>query len=200
MEKFSKIKAIAADLQIMNVDTDMIIPKQFLKTIKRTGLGSALFYEMRYDQKGNLIKDFVLNNDPFNKAKILISGKNFGCGSSREHAPWALLDFGIRCIIAPSFADIFYNNCFNNGILPIILDENKVKELSEIAKQKKEIEIDLVDQKILKGDNQPFDFEIESFKKECLLNGYDDIALTLKKESKINNFEQKRKNITPWLY
>jgi 3-isopropylmalate/(R)-2-methylmalate dehydratase small subunit len=200
MEKFSKIKAIAADLQIMNVDTDMIIPKQFLKTIKRTGLGSALFYEMRYDQKGNLIKDFVLNNDPFNKAKILISGKNFGCGSSREHAPWALLDFGIRCIIAPSFADIFYNNCFKNGILPIILDENKVKELSEIAKQKKEIEIDLVDQKILKGDNQPFDFEIESFKKECLLNGYDDIALTLKKESKINNFEQKRKNITPWLY
>ena len=138
MEKFSKIKAIAADLQIMNVDTDMIIPKQFLKTIKRTGLGSALFYEMRYDQKGNLIKDFVLNNDPFNKAKILISGKNFGCGSSREHAPWALLDFGIRCIIAPSFADIFYNNCFKNGILPIILDENKVKELSEIAKQKKE--------------------------------------------------------------
>ncbi len=200
MEKFSKIKAIAADLQIMNVDTDMIIPKQFLKTIKRTGLGSALFYEMRYDQKGNLIKDFVLNNDPFNKAKILISGKNFGCGSSREHAPWALLDFGIRCIIAPSFADIFYNNCFKNGILPIILDENKVKELSEIAKQKKKIEIDLVDQKILKGDNQPFDFEIESFKKECLLNGYDDIALTLKKESKINNFEQKRKNITPWLY
>ena len=200
MEKFTKLKSIAADLQISNIDTDMIIPKQFLKTIKRTGLGSALFYEMRYDEKGNVIKNFILNNVPYNKAKILISGKNFGCGSSREHAPWALLDFGIRCIIAESFADIFYNNCFKNGILPIILPENQVKELSEVAKNNKEIEIDLVDQKIHKGDNRPFDFEIEPFRKECLLNGYDDIALTLKKDSKINTFEQKKKNLTPWLY
>ena len=200
MEKFTKLKSIAADLPITNVDTDMIIPKQFLKTIKRTGLGSALFYEMRYDEKGNPIKNFILNNIPYNKAKILISGKNFGCGSSREHAPWALLDFGIRCIIAESFADIFYNNCFKNGILPIILPENQVKELSEAAKQNKEIEIDLIDQKIQKGDNRPFDFEIEPFRKDCLLNGYDDIALTLKKDAKINTFEQKKKNLTPWLY
>jgi 3-isopropylmalate/(R)-2-methylmalate dehydratase small subunit len=178
----------------------MIIPKQFLKTIKRTGLGSALFYEMRYDEKGNVIKNFILNNAPYNKAKILISGKNFGCGSSREHAPWALLDFGIKCIIAESFADIFYNNCFKNGILPIVLPENQVKELSEAAKKNKEIEIDLIDQKIHKGDNRPFDFEIESFRKECLLNGYDDIALTLKKDAKINIFEQNKKNLTPWLY
>jgi len=200
MEKFTKIKSIAADLPITNVDTDMIIPKQFLKTIKRTGLGSALFYEMRYDEKGAPIKNFVLNNAPYNKAKILISGKNFGCGSSREHAPWALLDFGIRCVIAESFADIFYNNCFKNGILPIVLPENQVKELSEAAKQNKEIEIDLVDQKIHKGDNRPFDFDIEPFRKECLLNGYDDIALTLKKDEKINSFEQKKKSLTPWLY
>jgi 3-isopropylmalate/(R)-2-methylmalate dehydratase small subunit len=200
MEKFTKIKSIAADLPITNVDTDMIIPKQFLKTIKRTGLGSALFYEMRYDEKGAPIKNFVLNNAPYNKAKILISGKNFGCGSSREHAPWALLDFGIRCVIAESFADIFYNNCFKNGILPIVLPENQVKELSEAAKQNKKIEIDLVDQKIHKGDNRPFDFDIEPFRKECLLNGYDDIALTLKKDAKINSFEQKKKSLTPWLY
>ena len=200
MEKFTKIKSIAADLPITNVDTDMIIPKQFLKTIKRTGLGSALFYEMRYDEKGAPIKNFVLNNAPYNKAKILISGKNFGCGSSREHAPWALLDFGIRCVIAESFADIFYNNCFKNGILPIVLPENQVKELSEAAKQNKEIEIDLVDQKIHKGDNRPLDFDIEPFRKECLLNGYDDIALTLKKDAKINSFEQKKKSLTPWLY
>jgi 3-isopropylmalate/(R)-2-methylmalate dehydratase small subunit len=200
MEKFTKLKSIAADLPITNVDTDMIIPKQFLKTIKRTGLGSALFYEMRYDEKGSTIKNFILNNAPYNKTKILISGKNFGCGSSREHAPWALLDFGIRCVIAESFADIFYNNCFKNGILPIILPENQVKELSEAAKQNKEIEIDLVDQKIHKGDNRPFDFEIEPFRKECLLNGYDDIALTLKKDAKINSFEQKKKSLTPWLY
>ena len=200
MEKFTKLKSIAANLPITNVDTDMIIPKQFLKTIKRTGLGSALFYEMRYDEKGAPIKNFILNNSPYNKAKILISGKNFGCGSSREHAPWALLDFGIRCVIAESFADIFYNNCFKNGILPIILPENQVKELSEATKQNKEIEIDLMDQKIHKGDNRPFDFEIEPFRKDCLLNGYDDIALTLKKDEKINNFEKKKKNLTPWLY
>ena len=200
MEKFTKLKSIAANLPIMNVDTDMIIPKQFLKTIKRTGLGSALFYEMRYDEKGNLIKDFILNNVPYNKAKILISGKNFGCGSSREHAPWALSDFGIKCVIAESFADIFYNNCFKNGILPIVLSGDKVKELAEAAEQNKEIEIDLVDQKIHKGDNRPFDFEVEPFRKECLLNGYDDIALTLKKDNLINNFEQKKKSLTPWLY
>ena len=200
MEKFKDLKSIPAHLPLMNIDTDMLIPKQFLKTIKRTGLGKNLFYEMRYDEKGNLIKDFVLNKEPYNKSKILLAGKNFGCGSSREHAPWALLDFGIKCVISPSYADIFYNNCFKNGILPIILPENQVKELSEAAKQNKEIEIDLIDQKIHKGDNRPFDFEIEPFRKDCLLNGYDDIALTLKKDAKINTFEQKKKNLTPWLY
>ena len=141
MEKFKDLKSIPAHLPLMNIDTDMLIPKQFLKTIKRTGLGKNLFYEMRYDEKGNLIKDFVLNKEPYNKSKILLAGKNFGCGSSREHAPWALLDFGIKCVISPSYADIFYNNCFKNGILPIILPENQVKELSEAAKQNKEIEI-----------------------------------------------------------
>ncbi|MFM8244398.1 MAG: 3-isopropylmalate dehydratase small subunit [Candidatus Fonsibacter sp.] len=200
MKKFERFKALAANVSIMNVDTDMIIPKQFLKTIKRTGLGAGLFYELRFDEKGNEIKDFILNQAPFNKAKILISGKNFGCGSSREHAPWALLDFGIKCVIAPSFADIFYNNCFKNGILPIVLDEKLVKELSELADKKKEIEIDLEDQKIHKGDNRPIDFDIDPFKKECLMKGYDDIALTLNKNQKISTFEDKKKTLTPWLY
>ena len=200
MQKFNTLKSIPAYLPIVNIDTDMIIPKQFLKTIKRTGLGKNLFFEMRYDDQGKEINDFVLNTDPYNNSKILIAGKNFGCGSSREHAPWALLDFGIRVVIAPSFADIFFNNCFKNGILPIVLPQEKVKELSEIANQKKEIEVDLEDQKIYKGDNQPIDFDVDAFRKECLLNGYDDIALTLNKSSKIESFIDKFKTKTPWLF
>ena len=199
MEKFTKLKSIAADLQISNIDTDMIIPKQFLKTIKRTGLGSALFYEMRYDEKGNEIKNFILNNAPYNKAKILISGKNFGCGSSREHAPWALLDFGITCVISSSFADIFYSNCFKNGILPIILDDDKIKELSEYAKRKEEISIDLNEEKIIYG-NSEAKFKVDSFKKKCLLEGLDDIALSLKKSDKIENFEKDLKVKKPWIF
>jgi len=200
MEKFTKIKSIPAYLSIVNVDTDMIIPKQFLKTIKRTGLGKSLFFELRYDEQGNPIKDFVLNQDPYTSSKILIGEKNFGCGSSREHAPWSLLDFGIRVVVAPSFADIFYNNCFKNGILPIVLKDEQIKELAELSKSHKEITVNLEDQKIEKGDNQPFDFEVEEFRKECLINGYDDIALTLKKSSDIESFIDKNKSKTPWLF
>ena len=201
MEKFTNIKSIPAYLPIVNVDTDMIIPKQFLKTIKRTGLGVNLFFEMRYDKNsGEPIKEFVLNKDPFNKSKILIGEKNFGCGSSREHAPWALLDFGIRVIIAPSFADIFYNNCFKNGILPICLPDKIIKELSEYATNHKEIEINLDEQKITKGDNQPIEFEIDSFRKECLINGYDDIALTLKKNNHIEKFIEQYRSKNSWLF
>ena len=177
MKKFTSIKSIPAYLPIVNIDTDMIIPKQFLKTIKRTGLGKNLFYEMRYDQSGNLIKDFVLNNDPYNNSKILIAGKNFGCGSSREHAPWALMDFGITCVISSSYADIFYNNCFKNGILPIILDDKKIKELSEYAKRKEEISIDLNEEKIIYG-NKKINFEIDPAKKKRLLEGLDNIGLS----------------------
>ena len=200
MDKFNKTKSIPAYVPIANIDTDMIIPKQFLKTIKRTGLGKSLFFELRYDESGKPIADFILNQSPYNQSKILIADKNFGCGSSREHAPWSLLDFGIKVVIAPSFADIFYNNCFKNGILPIVLSPEKVKELAELAKNKKEIEIDLEDQKIHKGDNQPIDFDVDAFRKECLLNGYDDIALTLNKSSKIESFIDKFKTKTPWLF
>ena len=199
MQKFNKLKSIPAYLPIVNIDTDMIIPKQFLKTIKRTGLGKNLFFEMRYDDKGKVISDFVLNKDPFNNSKILIAGKNFGCGSSREHAPWALLDFGITCVISPSFADIFYSNCFKNGILPIILDEDKIKELSEYAKRKEEISIDLNDEKIIYGNNET-KFKVDSFKKKCLLEGLDDIALSLKKSDKIKNFEKDLKVKKPWIF
>ena len=164
MKKFNKIKSIPAYLPIVNIDTDMLIPKQFLKTIKRTGLGKNLFFEMRFDDQGNIIKDFVLNQEPFNKSKILIAGKNFGCGSSREHAPWALLDFGITCVISSSYADIFYNNCFKNGILPIILNEEKIKEISQYSNRREEIEIDLESQKIIYGNNE-VKFEIDPFKK-----------------------------------
>jgi 3-isopropylmalate/(R)-2-methylmalate dehydratase small subunit len=200
MDKFNKTKSIPAYVPIANIDTDMIIPKQFLKTIKRTGLGKSLFFELRYDENGKPIADFILNQSPYNQSKILIADKNFGCGSSREHAPWSLLDFGIKVVIAPSFADIFYNNCFKNGILPIVLSPEKVKELADLAKNKKEIEIDLEDQKIHKGDNQPLDFDVDAFRKECLLNGYDDIALTLKKSSKIDQFIDNNKSKTPWLF
>ena len=199
MKKFSTLKSIPAYLPIVNIDTDMIIPKQFLKTIKRTGLGKNLFFEMRYDDNGNEIKDFVLNQNPFNNSKILIAGKNFGCGSSREHAPWALLDFGITCVISSSFADIFYSNCFKNGILPIILDDEKIKELSEYAKRKEEISIDLNEEKIFFGNNET-KFKVDSFKKKCLLEGLDDIALSLKKSDKINNFEKNLKVEKPWIF
>jgi 3-isopropylmalate/(R)-2-methylmalate dehydratase small subunit len=199
MQKFNTLKSIPAYLPIVNIDTDMIIPKQFLKTIKRTGLGKNLFFEMRYDDNGKEITDFVLNKDPFNNSKILIAGKNFGCGSSREHAPWALLDFGITCVISSSFADIFYSNCFKNGILPIILDDEKIKELSEYAKRKEEIAIDLNEEKIIFGNNET-KFKIDSFKKKCLLEGLDDIALSLKKSDKIENFEKDLKIKKPWIF
>ena len=199
MQKFNSLKSIPAHLPITNIDTDMIIPKQFLKTIKRTGLGKNLFFEMRYDDSGNEIKDFVLNTKPFNNSKILIVGKNFGCGSSREHAPWALLDFGITCVISSSYADIFYSNCFKNGILPIILEENKIKELFEYSKRKEEISIDLKEEKIIYGNNE-LKFDIDPFKKKCLLEGLDDIALSLKKSDQMNIFEKKLKVNKPWVF
>ena len=199
MQKFSTLKSIPAYLPIVNIDTDMIIPKQFLKTIKRTGLGKSLFFEMRYDDNGKEIEDFVLNNRPFKNSKILITGKNFGCGSSREHAPWALLDFGITCVISSSFADIFYNNCFKNGILPIVLDDEKIKELSEYAKRKEEIFVDLNKEKVVYGNNE-VEFKIDTFKKKCLLEGLDDIALSLNKSDKIENFEKDLKNKKPWVF
>ena len=199
MQKFNSLKSIPAYLPIVNIDTDMIIPKQFLKTIKRTGLGKNLFFEIRYDNDGKEIKDFILNQEPHNKSKILITGKNFGCGSSREHAPWALLDFGITCVISSSYADIFYNNCFKNGILPIVLEEEKIKELSEYSKRKQEISIDLKEEKIFFG-NKKIKFEIDSFKKKCLLEGLDEIALSLEKVEKISSYEKILKNQKPWIF
>ena len=199
MQKFNSLKSIPAYLPIVNIDTDMIIPKQFLKTIKRTGLGKNLFFEIRYDNDGKEIKDFIFNQEPYNKSKILITGKNFGCGSSREHAPWALLDFGITCVISSSYADIFYNNCFKNGILPIILEEEKIKELSEYSKRKQEISIDLKEEKIFYG-NKEIKFEIDSFKKKCLLEGLDEIALSLEKAEKISSYEKILKNQKPWIF
>ena len=198
MEKFINLKSIPSYLSLQNIDTDMIIPKQFLKTIKRTGLGKSLFYEMRYDVNGKIIEDFVLNREPYNKSRILLAGKNFGCGSSREHAPWALSDFGIKCVISSSFADIFYNNCFKNGILPIKIEEQAVVELSEYSKRKEEIEIDLENQEIKYG-NKIKKFEVDSFKKKCLIEGLDDIALSLEKISQIDNFEKNIKENSPWL-
>ena len=197
MEKFTELKSIPSYLSLQNIDTDMIIPKQFLKTIKRTGLGKSLFYEMRYDENGKVNGDFILNKDPYSKSKILLAGKNFGCGSSREHAPWALSDFGIKCIISSSFADIFYNNCFKNGILPIEVDEQIVIELSEYSKRKEEIEINLQNQEIKFG-NKIQRFKVDQFKKKCLLEGLDDIALSMEKVSKIDNFEKKLNSDRPW--
>ena len=199
MNKFTTLKSIPAYLPIVNIDTDMIIPKQFLKTIKRTGLGKNLFHEMRYDNDGIEIKDFILNQNPFNKSKILIAGKNFGCGSSREHAPWALLDFGITCVISSSYADIFYNNCFKNGILPITITEEEIKEISDYSKRKVEISINLPDQKIVFG-NKDIKFEIDQFKKKCLIEGLDDIALSLEKSEKITDYENKLKQNKPWIF
>ena len=198
MDKFLNLKSIPSYLPLQNIDTDMIIPKQFLKTIKRTGLGKSLFYEMRYDENGNLIKDFTLNNEPYNKSKILLAGKNFGCGSSREHAPWALSDFGIKCIISSSFADIFYNNCFKNGILPIKINEQTVIELSEYSKRKEEVEVDLQKQEIKFG-NKVVKFELDSFKKKCLIEGLDDIGLSMEKINYIDDFEKKLEANKPWL-
>jgi 3-isopropylmalate/(R)-2-methylmalate dehydratase small subunit len=199
MKKFSSIKSIPAYLPIVNIDTDMIIPKQFLKTIKRTGLGKNLFFEMRYDENGKEINDFILNNSPYNNSKILIAGKNFGCGSSREHAPWALLDFGITCVISSSYADIFYNNCFKNGILPITISEDQIKEISEYSKRKEEISVNLPEQTINFG-NKEIKFEIDQFKKKCLLEGLDDIALSLEKSEKIISYENKIKTSKPWIF
>jgi len=198
MNKFDILKGIPAHLPMINVDTDMIIPKQFLKTIKRTGLGKSLFFEMRYDENGKKISDFVLNKEPYDSSSILLTGKNFGCGSSREHAPWALLDFGIKCVIGPSFADIFYNNCFKNGMLPIILNEEKIKKLVEYSNRKETIEINLFKQEIIFGNNV-IKFDVDPFKKKCLLNGLDDIALSLEKKEKISQFESKLKQDKPWV-
>ena len=198
MEKFKNIKSIPAYLPLINIDTDMIIPKQFLKTIKRSGLGKSLFYEMRFDEQGNPIKNFVLNNDPYKNSKILISGKNFGCGSSREHAPWALVDFGIRCVISQSFADIFYNNCFKNGILPIVVQENIVKELGECSGRKENIEIKLSEQVIIYG-SKSHKFKLDLFKKKCLIEGLDDVALSLEKIRHIETFENKLIQNKPWV-
>ena len=198
MEKFTKLKSIPSYLPLQNIDTDMIIPKQFLKTIKRTGLGKSLFYEMRYDEQGNSIKDFTLNNEPYNKSKILLAGKNFGCGSSREHAPWALSDFGIKCVISSSFADIFYSNCFKNGILPVKIDEQSVLELAEYSKRKEEIDVNLENQEIKFG-NKSIKFDIDAFKKKCLIEGLDDIGLSMEKVSHIDNFEKKIGVDKPWL-
>jgi 3-isopropylmalate/(R)-2-methylmalate dehydratase small subunit len=198
MEKFKNLKSIPVHMSLLNIDTDMIIPKQFLKTIKRTGLGKNLFFEMRYNEKGDPIKDFVLNRSPFKDSKILLAGKNFGCGSSREHAPWALLDFGIKCLIAPSFADIFYNNCFKNGILPIVLDEKSIQELSDFSKREQNIEIKLESQEIIFG-NKAIKFDLDEFKKKCLIEGLDDIALSLEKLANIKDYEIKIKSSKPWL-
>ena len=198
MEKFNILKGIPANLPMINVDTDMIIPKQFLKTIKRSGLGKSLFFEMRYDEQGKKIDNFVLNKEPYNKSSILLTRKNFGCGSSREHAPWALLDFGIKCIIGLGFADIFYNNCFKNGMLPIVLSQNNLEEIVEYSKRKEMIEINLSKQEIKFG-NKIINFKIDSFKKKCLLNGLDDISLSLEKSEKISSYEENLKKTKPWV-
>ncbi|TNE59418.1 MAG: 3-isopropylmalate dehydratase small subunit [Alphaproteobacteria bacterium] len=201
MEKFDKLTGVAAPLNLINIDTDMIIPKQFLKTIKRSGLGVHLFDEMRYDDDGQEIADFVLNKPQYRDAKILVAGDNFGCGSSREHAPWAIADFGIRCVIAPSFADIFYNNCFKNGILPIALPQDQVDLLMDDAARGANaiLEIDLEAQTIKGPDGGTISFEIDPFRKHCLLNGLDEVGLTLQQEDKITQFEAARENAQPWL-
>ena len=198
MEKFNNLKSIPSYLSLQNIDTDMIIPKQFLKTIKRTGLGKSLFYEMRYDENGKRNDDFILNREPYDKSKILLAGKNFGCGSSREHAPWALSDFGIKCVISASFADIFYNNCFKNGILPIRIDDKIVIELAEYSNRKEEIEISLEKQEIKYG-NKVANFELDPFKKKCLMEGLDDIALSMEKISSIDDYEKKLQSTKPWV-
>ena len=201
MQKFTTLTAVAAPLPMLNVDTDMIIPKQFLKTIQRTGLGKHLFDEMRYTPDGKELPDFVLNKPAYRKARILVTGQNFGCGSSREHAPWALLDFGIRCVIAPSFADIFYNNCFKNGILPIVLPQDDVDKLMDDANRGANavVTVDLEKQEIRGPDGGMIKFDVDAFRKQCLINGWDDIGLTLRHEKKIDDFEARRRASTPWM-
>jgi 3-isopropylmalate/(R)-2-methylmalate dehydratase small subunit len=201
MDKFTTLSAIAAPMPLVNIDTDMIIPKQFLKTIQRSGLGKNLFDEMRYTQDGQEIPNFVLNQPPYRDAEILVAGDNFGCGSSREHAPWALLDFGIRCVISTSFADIFYNNCFKNGILPIVLPQDQVDQLMDDARKgaNARIAVDLAAQTVTSADGQVFSFEVDAFKKHCLLNGLDDIGLTLEKVSAIDSFEAQQAQARPWV-
>ena len=199
MEKFITLKSIPAPLPMINIDTDMIIPKQFLKTIKRSGLGKNLFHELRYDIQGNIKNDFVLNWDPYKTSKILIAGANFGCGSSREHAPWSLLDFGFKSIIAPSFADIFYNNCFKNGILPIRLDQKTVDVLMDEVNQKNHLTINLEHQQIILEDENTIEFQIDPFRKKCLLEGLDDIALTLEKAENIESFEKNMSQSKSWI-
>jgi 3-isopropylmalate/(R)-2-methylmalate dehydratase small subunit len=200
MEKFSNLTSIAAPLPLINIDTDMIIPKQFLKTIKRTGLGANLFHEMRFDVQENEVADFILNKPAYRNAQILIAKDNFGCGSSREHAPWALNDFGIKCVIAPSFADIFFNNCFKNGILPVILPDSEVNDLLEFANDEgNSITIDLPKQEV-RAANKVYKFDVDSFRKYCLIEGLDDIGLTLTKEEKIKNFETRNRQEVSWLY
>ncbi|MEQ9814405.1 MAG: 3-isopropylmalate dehydratase small subunit [Azospirillaceae bacterium] len=201
MQPFTQLTAVAAPLPLVNVDTDMIIPKQFLKTIERTGLSRGLFYEMRFDEKGNKV-DFVLDQPAYRNAQILVAGENFGCGSSREHAPWALLDFGIRCVIAPSFADIFYNNCFKNGILPIALPQDEVDKLMDDASRgaNATITVDLERQEIRGPDGGMISFEIDPFRKHCLLNGLDDIGLTLQKAAAIDTFEASQRETQPWAW
>lgn len=200
MQKFNTISAVAAPMPLQNIDTDMIIPKQFLKTIKRTGLKEGLFYEMRYTVEGKKIEDFVLHKAPYDKAQIVVAYDNFGCGSSREHAPWALLDFGIRSVIAPSFADIFYNNCFKNGILPIVLPRDQVESLMQHAQStNNKITVDLPNQKVRAG-NHEFSFELDPFRKRCLIEGLDDIGLTLEKSKAIDSFENAQKSSASWLY
>ena len=201
MEKFTKISGIAAPLPLINVDTDMIIPKQFLKTIKRSGLGVNLFDEMRYDDDRNEIPDFVLNKPQYRNAEILVAGENFGCGSSREHAPWALLDFGIRCVIAPSYADIFFSNCFKNGILPIVLPQEQVDVLMKDAEKgaNARIEVDLETQTITSSDGEVFTFNVDAFKKHCLMNGLDDIGLTMEKAPSIQSYESRLASERPWV-
>ena len=199
MDKFITLQGIAAPLPIVNIDTDMIIPKQFLKTIKRTGLGISLFYEMRYDTEGKLVDNFVLNTKPYDQSKILVAGDNFGCGSSREHAPWSLKDFCIRCVISTSFADIFYNNCFQNGILPIVVNAEELDQLMSAAKNQTEFNIDLPNQSIQAG-NLSFNFAIEVYRKERLLQGLDDIGITLGYQDDITSYESNKKNHKPWLF
>ena len=202
MKKFTILDSTVIPFPMINVDTDMIIPKQFLKTIKRTGLGKSLFYDLRYDEKGKLKKDFLLNKKVYKKRQILITGENFGCGSSREHAPWALLDFGIRCIIAPSYADIFYNNCFKNGILPVKLSNKETDALLQKTTNNPamKFKIDLKSQSIRIENNEIIKFEIDQFRKHCLLNGLDDIALTIEKVRQIDRFERNQKKNQPWLW
>lgn len=201
MDKFTTLTGIAAPMPLINVDTDMIIPKQFLKTIKRTGLGVNLFDEMRFDDDKNEIPDFVLNKPAYREAQILVAGENFGCGSSREHAPWALLDFGIRCVIAPSFADIFYNNCFKNGILPIVLPQEEVDKLMDDAERGANavVSVDLDSQTITGPDGGSIAFEVDAFRKHCLMNGLDDIGLTMEKAPSIDAFETKASQARPWV-